>query len=88
MKEEIRDIAENARINVSDEETDQLEKDFEKILSTFESLDSIETENVEPSFHPTEINSKTREDEPEETINNQFRNSENVEEGYFKGPSV
>lgn len=88
--EDVEDIAENARINLEDGEAEKFSKEFEKILSTFEKLEDIETEDVEPAFHPTETEPETREDEVEETLDKDqvFRNTENEEEGFFKGPSA
>ena len=89
-EEEVQKVAENARINLSDEEASQFSEEFEKILGMFETLDEVDTEDVEPSFHPVEVKSKTRGDKKEETLNREeaFRNTDNEEEGYFKGPSA
>jgi aspartyl-tRNA(Asn)/glutamyl-tRNA(Gln) amidotransferase subunit C len=88
--EEVEDIAENARINLDEGEAEKFAEEFENILSTFEKLEEIDTEDVEPAFHPTDTESKTREDEIEETLDKDqvFQNTENKEEGYFKGPSA
>ena len=88
--EEVKSVAENARIKVTDEEAKEFTEDFQEILGMFETLDQVETEDVEPSFHPVETESKTREDKKEETLEREevFQNTENEEDGYFKGPSV
>jgi aspartyl-tRNA(Asn)/glutamyl-tRNA(Gln) amidotransferase subunit C len=56
----------------------------------FETLDEVDTEDVEPSFHPVETESKTRNDEKEDTLEKGqvFQNTGNEEDGQFKGPSV
>ncbi len=86
--EEIRDVAENARLNLTDEEVEQLEEDFEDILGAFSTLDDIDTGGVEPSLHPIEIEREPREDEEEESLSQEesLSNTENTEKGYFKGP--
>lgn len=88
--EEVKSVAENARIKVTDEEAKEFTEDFQEILGMFETLDQVDTEGVEPSFHPVETESKTREDQKEETLGREevFQNTENEEDGYFKGPSV
>ncbi|MFB6099872.1 MAG: Asp-tRNA(Asn)/Glu-tRNA(Gln) amidotransferase subunit GatC [Candidatus Nanohalobium sp.] len=88
--EEVRQVAENARIKVEDGEAENFAEDFEDILEMFETLDEIDTEGVEPAFHPVETGSKAREDEEEETLEKEkvFQNTENEEDGYFKGPSA
>lgn len=88
--EEVKKVAENARIKISDEEAEDFTEDFQEILGMFETLDQVYTEDVEPSFHPVETESKTREDQKEETLDEEqvFQNTENEQDGYFKGPSV
>ncbi|QGA80298.1 Asp-tRNA(Asn)/Glu-tRNA(Gln) amidotransferase subunit GatC [Candidatus Nanohalobium constans] len=88
--EEVKQVAENARIKISDEEAEDFTEDFQEILGMFETLDQVDTEDVEPSFHPVETESKQREDQKEETLEKEdvFQNTENEEDGYFKGPSV
>jgi aspartyl-tRNA(Asn)/glutamyl-tRNA(Gln) amidotransferase subunit C len=88
--EEVEKVAENARIEIDEEEAEEFADDFEEILDMFETLDEIDTEDVEPAFHPVETESKSREDEEEETLEKEevFRNTGNEEEGYFKGPSA
>ncbi|MEF8880816.1 MAG: Asp-tRNA(Asn)/Glu-tRNA(Gln) amidotransferase subunit GatC [Candidatus Nanohaloarchaea archaeon] len=88
--EEVKKVAENARIKVEDEEAENFAKEFEDILEMFETLDEIKTENVEPAFHPVETESKSREDKKEETLEKSqaFQNTENKQKGFFKGPSA
>jgi aspartyl/glutamyl-tRNA(Asn/Gln) amidotransferase C subunit len=50
--EEVKSVAENARIKVEDEEAENFAEDFEDILEMFETLDEIDTEDIEPAFHP------------------------------------
>ena len=88
--EDVKQVAENSRINISDEEAEEFTEDFQEILGMFDTLDEVDTEDVEPSFHPVDTDSKTREDEKEETLEVEkvFQNTGNKEDGYFKGPSV
>ena len=90
MKEEVEKVADNARLKLDEEETKEMAEDFNDILEMFETLDNIDTENVEPSFHPVETESKTRKDEVKESLNKEetFQNTDNEEDGFFKGPSA
>lgn len=89
-QEEVKEVAKNARLKISEEEAEKFTGDFREILEKFEKLDQIDTENTEPSFHPTKIQSKTRKDEEEDTISKSeaFKNTSNNEDNYFKGPST
>jgi len=88
--DEVRDVAENARIELQDDEAEKFAEEFEDILEMFEILDKVDTEDVEPSFHPVEVSPETREDEVDETLDREqvFQNTENEEDGFFKGPSA
>ena len=90
MKEEVEKVADNARLKLDEEETENMAKDFEDILEMFETLDNIDTEDVEPSFHPVETESRTREDNVKKSLDKEevFQNTENEDSGYFKGPSA
>ena len=84
----IKKVAENARLNLEEEEEEEFSRDFDKILKAFSRLNEIDTEGVEPSFHPIEVKDNSREDESEESLEKEevFSNTENEEENYFKGP--
>ncbi len=88
--EEVKSVAENARINVEDEEAESFAEEFENILEMFETLDEIDTSDVEPAFHPVETEAKSREDEKKEALEKEqvFQNTDNEEDGFFKGPSA
>lgn len=90
MKEEVEEVAENARINLDDREAEGLAEDFEEVLGMFDKLDNIDTDDVEPSFHPVDTESRTREDEKGNTLNQEevFQNTENADGDFFKGPSA
>ncbi len=90
MKEEVERVSSLASIQLSKEEKEGLEEDMENILDWFSRLDEIETEDLEPAFHPIELKNEMREDEVEETLDEDevFQNTENEEEGFFKGPSI
>ena len=89
-EKEVRSVAENARVNLEDEEVEKFALEFEEILEVFGKLEEIATEEVEPAFHPIDTEPETREDEVEETLDKEeaFSNTGNEEDGHFKGPSV
>ena len=88
--EKVKDVAENARINLEEAEAEQFAEEFDNILEVFDKLDQIDTEDVEPAFHPIDTGSEAREDVQEETLDKEevFQNTENEEDGHFKGPAV
>lgn len=88
--EEVERVAENARINVEKSEAEELAEEFDSILEMFQKLEEVDTEEVEPAFHPVDVEPETRKDEEGETLEREevFRNTDNEEEGFFKGPSA
>lgn len=89
-QEEVLRVAENARIDISDEEAEEFTGDFESILEMFDTIEEVDTEDVEPAFHPIDVEPETREDEEEETLAHDqvFQNTDNEEDNKVKGPSV
>jgi aspartyl-tRNA(Asn)/glutamyl-tRNA(Gln) amidotransferase subunit C len=89
-REDVEKVAENARIDLEDEEAEEFTEEFEEILDTFSKLEEVDTEDTEPAFHPVDTDPESREDEKEDTLDKEevFRNTENTEDGYFKGPPV
>lgn len=88
--EQVNRVAENARINIDEEEAEEFAEEFEEILEMFDKLDEIDTEDVEPAFHPIDVEPETRADEKGDTLDKDqvFHNTDNEEEGFFKGPSA
>ncbi len=89
-QEEVQGVAENARLNLTEDEAEEFTEDFESILEMFETLDQVDTDDVEPAFHPVEVEPETREDRKEVGLSHDevFQNTDNVEDNKFKGPSV
>jgi len=83
--EEVRHVAELARVRLADDEVDAFAAQFGDILEYFEALDEVpETEREE------ELVNVMRPDEVEESLSqaDALRNAEETEDGYFVGPKV
>lgn len=89
-EKEVEEIAENARINLSQKEIENFVTEFDDILSIFKKLEKINTDEVEPAFIPIDIENNTRKDQTEAALDKDqvFKNSENKEDNFFKGPSA
>jgi len=91
-KELIRKVAENARLNLSEEELEKFVPQIkEVIIDSFNKLDEIQADEA-PSFQPIEQKNKLRKDEVKESIsvddallNVAPRLKENT---YIKGPKA
>lgn len=89
-KELVKRIAEQSRLNLSDEEIEKLIPQLKEILRTFSELDKLDTKNVEPSFHPIEIKNVLREDKTKGCLTNEKALSlaPHKKNNYFLGPKT
>ena len=81
-------MAEAARLNLTDEELERYQMQLKVILEAFRELDEVDTEGVEPSFHPVDLEDVLREDEAGEWSWDPLANSMHKEDGYFRGPRI
>ena len=61
-REDVRRVAALARLSVSADEADRLARDLDRILEYVETLDAVDTTNVEPTSHVIPIETPMRED--------------------------
>lgn len=87
-KELILKVAENARLQLSEDEVKQFVKEFKEILEAFSKIDEVDTKRIEPSMQPVALKNVLREDktEPSLTQEEALKNTAHTKDGYFKGP--
>ena len=61
-KEQVKEIAQLAKLSINDSEIEQSTIELNNILSLMAELGEIETDNVEPMAHPLEMSQRLRED--------------------------
>ena len=83
--EEVRHVAELARVDLTDEEVDQFTGQFGAILEYFETLDEVPEVDREPT-----LTNVMRPDEEHDSLSSEdaLRNAGETEDGYFTGPNV
>jgi len=83
--EEVRHVADLARVDLADEEVAEFTEQFADILDYFEALDEVPEVESEP-----ELVNVMRPDDVEDglTQDEALRNAPETEDGFFKGPSV
>ena len=84
----VKRLAKSARLDLTDEELMRYTEQLKVILDAFKTLDEVDTENVEPSFHPVEIRNVLRDDSSEGWVWDPFGNSTHREEKRFRGPKI
>jgi len=87
-----RDLVERlskaARLNLTPEETGKYAKQLSVILDAFNELDQVDTEGVEPSYHPIQLEDALREDEPEKWEWDPLANVADAEDRSIRGPKI
>ncbi|MFQ3285398.1 Asp-tRNA(Asn)/Glu-tRNA(Gln) amidotransferase subunit GatC [Natronomonas sp.] len=83
--EEVRHVAQLARVDLDDEEVERFAGQFAEILEHFEALDEVPKVDPDP-----ELANVMRPDEVEKGLTQEeaLRNAPETEDGYFKGPTV
>ncbi len=89
-KEEVKRLANLARVEINEEETKSLAGDLEQILRYFEELKKLDTENVVPVTGGTENKNVFREDETGGEFQTEWLTKQFPEEkkGFLKIPKV
>ena len=84
----VKKLAEIARLELSKDEREKYSEQLKVIIEAFKELDQVDTDNVEPSFHPLEISDVLREDLVEEWDWDPLSNSKHREGKYLRGPKI
>lgn len=89
-KDYLLEIAKNSRLNLTEEEINELLPQLMDILEYFSQIQELDTDNIKPSYHPIEIKNSFREDIVKESISNEIalKNTLHKKDGYFKGPRI
>ena len=66
-KEQVKEIAQLAKLSINDSEIEQSTIELNNILSLMAELSEIETDHVEPMAHPLKMSQRLREDVVTET---------------------
>lgn len=90
-EQDVRDIAEYARIGLTDDELSTMTVDLNNIIETLRPITEYELEGVEPTFHPIgSLSNVMREDEIGESFARgvALSNSDSTSKGCFEIPSI
>ncbi|MXV64332.1 Asp-tRNA(Asn)/Glu-tRNA(Gln) amidotransferase subunit GatC [Natronorubrum sp. JWXQ-INN-674] len=83
--EEVRHVAELARVDLDDDEVDQFTRQFADILEYFETLDEVPEVDRD-----ADLTNVMRPDEERDSLDREaaLENASETEDGRFKGPNV
>ncbi len=88
--EDVRKIAQLARLQISDSAIEQLTSDLSNILALAEQMKAVDTTEVIPMAHPMDATQRLRDDEVTETNQrDKFQAiAPDVENGFYRVPKV
>jgi len=89
-KEEVVYVAGLARLEIDETSIDSFADQLGKILEYIETLNSVDTEGVPPTFHAISITNAFREDEERKHLDREkaLINAPETEEGIFVVPKI
>lgn len=90
-KDDVHYVANLARLQLTDEEAEGLKEDMNKILGYIDTLNELDTSNVEPLEHVAEITASAfRKDEAKTPLTHDeaLKNAPDADSDYFRVPKV
>lgn len=90
-KQDVHYVANLARLQLSDAEAESLKEDMNKILGYIDTLNELDTTDVEPLEHVTEVTASTfRKDEAKQPVSHDdaLKNAPDADTDYFRVPRV
>lgn len=89
-KEQVKHVANLARLSITEEETETFTKQLDAIITFAEQLNELDTEGIEPTTHVLNIRNVVREDEVRPSLQTEeaLKNAPDQQDGQVKVPSV
>jgi aspartyl-tRNA(Asn)/glutamyl-tRNA(Gln) amidotransferase subunit C len=89
-RQQVEHVANLARLSLTEEEAERYTKDLNAILAFAKKLDELDTADVQPTSHATDVKNVMREDvnRPSLPREKALHNAAEHEDGQFKVPAV
>lgn len=89
-KEQVKHVANLARLEIDDKEADMFTTQLSSIIKYAEQLNELNTEDVKPTTHVLDLKNVLRKDEPSEWITKEeaLKNAPDTQDGLFRVPSI
>lgn len=88
--EDVKEVAELARLEFVDDEIENFRSQFENILKFISKLDELDIQDIKPTTHVLDVSTPQREDEVKGWIkqDDAMKNAPQPEDGFFGVPKV
>ena len=89
-KETIIKISDLAKIDIKDDQIDDILTSLEKILNLVDEMNSVNTDNVTPMSHPLNLKQELRKDIVEASDERELfqKNNKYIDNGYYIVPKI
>ncbi|MDK8643500.1 Asp-tRNA(Asn)/Glu-tRNA(Gln) amidotransferase subunit GatC [Niallia taxi] len=89
-KEEVKHVANLARLAITEEEAEQFQKQLDAIITFAEELNELDTEGVVPTSHVLDVKNVLREDVAGKglPVEDVLKNAPEHQDGQIKVPSI
>jgi len=89
-KDTIIKIADLAKIEIKQDQINDIVSSLEKILNLVDEMNSINTDNVKPMAHPLNLKQELRKDKVLEINNRDLfqKDNKHTDNGYYKVPKI
>lgn len=89
-RDQVKHVAKLAELTLSDQEVEKLEEQLSETLKFVDSLNEVNTENIEPTHSVTGLSNIVRFDETEPSLSQQkaLQNTKSKSDGYFKVKAI
>jgi aspartyl-tRNA(Asn)/glutamyl-tRNA(Gln) amidotransferase subunit C len=90
MKISIEHLAQLARLSVSDDEKIVFTNQIDSILSYMDTLNELDTGNIEPTSHVISLSNVVREDFPKDSLDREdaLKNAPDRTEKFYRVPKI
>lgn len=88
--EDVQYVAHLARLELTEKETKNIAKDMNKILNYMETLEELDTSDVEPLEHVIDLEYRFRDDKAKAPLSHEdaLKNAPDADSDYFRVPRV
>lgn len=89
-KKDVDYVADLARLQLTEEESESLVNDLNQILDYINTLEEVDTSDVEPLEHVIELEYRLRDDTAREPLSHEdaLKNAPDADSDYFRVPRV
>lgn len=89
-KDDVNYVADLARLQFTEEETESLAEDMNSILDYMSTLEEVDTTDVEPLEHVIDLEYRFRKDKAGEPLSHEdaLKNAPDADTDYFRVPTV